>query len=375
VSWFLAFVGFAMLIMLHEAGHFAAAKAVGMRVERFSLFFPPFIWRHQGKGETEYTVGIIPAGGYVKITGMNPDQALPEDVRDRAYHAQPVWKRVVVIAAGPLVNVVVALLLLFLFYSQIGVLTGAEVDRIDKSYPAAKVLEPGDRIVAVDGTPVNMNTLDARREITERIASHTCAQDIPTKGCRAKEPATLAVERDGVRRTFQVTPIYDPDALPFEEGGKKGRMRLGFGYAQTEPRETLPVGEAFTESLDRGWYVTWETIKLPARLVDAEKREEVSSVVGGYEVTRQTILERVPDVVIVLAVISLSLAIINLFPFLPLDGGHIFWAVVEKVRRRPVPLAVMERASVIGFLLVIGVFLIGLSNDIDRLTGEGFQVR
>ncbi len=78
---------------------------------------------------------------------------------------------------------------------------------------------------------------------------------------------------------------------------------------------------------------------------------------------------------IVLAVISLSLAIINLFPFLPLDGGHIFWALVEKVRRRPVPLAVMERASVVGFLLVILVFFIGLSNDIDRLSGEGFQVR
>jgi regulator of sigma E protease len=152
-------------------------------------------------------------------------------------------------------------------------------------------------------------------------------------------------------------------------------MRVGFTYGQTDERETLGAGESVTQSLDRFWFVTWETIKLPARLFDAEKREEVSSVVGGYEVTRQTILERVPDVVIVLAIISLSLAIINLFPFLPLDGGHIFWALVEKVRRRPVPLAVMERASVIGFLLVILVFFIGLSNDIDRLSGEGFQVR
>ena len=98
-------------------------------------------------------------------------------------------------------------------------------------------------------------------------------------------------------------------------------------------------------------------------------------MVGSYEVTRQTILKQVGDVIGILAIISLSLAIVNLFPFLPLDGGHIFWAIVEKVRRKPVSLRVMERAGAVGFMLVILIFLIGLSNDIDRLSGEGFQVR
>ena len=86
MSWLLAFLGFALLVILHEAGHFAAAKAVGMRVERFSLFFPPLLARKK-IGETEYAIGSIPAGGYVKITGMNPDEKLPPEVRDRAYHA------------------------------------------------------------------------------------------------------------------------------------------------------------------------------------------------------------------------------------------------------------------------------------------------
>ena len=103
--------------------------------------------------------------------------------------------------------------------------------------------------------------------------------------------------------------------------------------------------------------------------------KEISGVVGSYEATRQTILNDVADAVGILAIISLSLAIVNLFPFLPLDGGHIFWAIVEKVRRKPVPFAVMERAGVVGFMLVILIFLIGLSNDIGRLSGEGFQVR
>jgi regulator of sigma E protease len=350
--------------MLHEAGHFAAAKAVGMRAERFALFFPPFIWR-KTRGETEYALGIIPLGGYVKITGMNPDHELPEDVRDRAYHAQPVWKRIVVIAAGPLVNVVIALVLLFVYYAAVGqpVIGVAETQ---KGFPASEVLKPDDKLLAVDGVRADSETPEGRRTFTERIGSHACAQKPPVKGCRGETPATLLIERDGRQQTVKLTPAYDPEVK---------RMRVGFTYGQIDERRTFGVGKSASESLDRFWFVTWETIKLPARLFDTEKRKEVSSVVGGYEVTRQTILERVPDVVIVLAVISLSLAIINLFPFLPLDGGHIFFALVEKVRRKPVPLAVMERASVVGFLLVIMVFLIGLSNDIDRLSGEGFQVR
>ena len=119
MSWLLAFVGFALLIILHELGHFAAAKAVGMRVEKFSLFFPPTLVSKKA-GETEYAIGSIPLGGYVRISGMNPSEDLPEEVRDRAYHSQPVWKRIVVIAAGPLVNLVVAFLLLFVFYFGVG---------------------------------------------------------------------------------------------------------------------------------------------------------------------------------------------------------------------------------------------------------------
>ena len=152
-------------------------------------------------------------------------------------------------------------------------------------------------------------------------------------------------------------------------------MRLGFAYLDDGPREPFSVGTAFTQTGERLWHLTKETAKLPARLLDAEQRKEISGVVGSYEVTRQTILDDLADVLGILALISLSLAIVNLFPFLPLDGGHIFWAIVEGVRRRPVPYAVMERSGVIGFMLVIGLFLIGLTNDIDRLSGEGFQVR
>jgi regulator of sigma E protease len=358
LSFFLAFVGFALLVVLHELGHFAAAKAVGMRVEKFSLFFPPTLWSKK-VGETEYAIGAIPAGGYVKISGMNPDEDLPDEVRDRAYHAQPVWKRIVVIAAGPGVNLVLAFVLLFIFFAAIGPQTGSRnVGQLEKGYPAQAVLKPGDKLVAVDGqrgTPAELST---------QIASHECPQKPPPKGCVAAEPVQVTVKRHGAERTFSIKPIYDPAAK---------RTRLGFAYAPG-PRADLGLGESLDITADRFWFITKSTLELPARLIDSEKRKEISGVVGSYEVTRQTILKQVEDVIGILAIISLSLAIVNLFPFLPLDGGHIFWAIVEKVRRKPVSLAVMERAGAVGFMLVILIFLIGLSNDIDSLRGEGFQV-
>jgi regulator of sigma E protease len=266
----------------------------------------------------------------------------------------------VVIAAGPIMNLLLAFLLLFLFFWLIGPETGTrKVDDLERGYPAAQVLQPGDRLVSVDGeggTP---------RELSERIASHECAEDPPTEGCRASTPVGITVVRDGERRAFELTPIYDPVAK---------RTRLGFAYAPG-PRETYPFGEAFDLTATNFWRITKATLELPARLIDPEDRKEISGVVGSYETTRQTILNDLEEVIGILALISLSLAIVNLFPFLPLDGGHIFWAIVEKIRRKPVPFSVMERAGVVGFLLVILIFLVGLSNDIDRLSGEGFQVR
>src|SRR5215468_755067 len=112
MSWLLIFVGFCLLIILHEAGHFVAAKATGMRVERFFLFFGPTLWSFK-RGETEYGIKAIPLGGYVKITGMNPEEEVPPEHQAKAYYKQKVWKRIVVVAAGPAVNIVLAFVILF----------------------------------------------------------------------------------------------------------------------------------------------------------------------------------------------------------------------------------------------------------------------
>jgi regulator of sigma E protease len=358
VSWFLAFAGFALLVILHELGHFAAAKAVGMRVERFSLFFPPTIARKK-VGETEYAIGAVPLGGYVKISGMNPDEKLPDEVRDRAYHAQPVWKRVVVIAAGPAVNLVLAFVLLLAFFWLIGP-HELGVGNVQKGYPAFGQLRSGDKIVSADGRKGDPSVIQSQ------IARHRCAHRPPADHCKATTPVRLVVLRHGKQVAVTLTPIYDARAK---------RTRVGFGYKELDSRESASFGQAVNLTGDRFWLITKATVSLPARLFNTRERKQIHGVVGSYEITRQTILSAPADVVGILALISLSLALVNLFPFLPLDGGHIFWAIVEKVRRRPVPLAVMERASVVGFMIVIGLFFIGFTNDIGQLTGQGFGPR
>ena len=145
MSWLLAFLGFAALIVLHELGHFAAAKAVGMRVERFALFFPP-LWARTQRGETEYAIGSIPLGGYVKITGMNPAEEIPPEVEHRAYYRQPVWKRIFVISAGPAVNIAIAFLLLAGIYWANGTEEPpSRVASVKAGSPAAAVLRAGRR--------------------------------------------------------------------------------------------------------------------------------------------------------------------------------------------------------------------------------------
>src|SRR5215218_7919659 len=115
MNWLYIFLGFSALIVIHEGGHFLAAKATGMRVERFFLFFGPTLWSFK-RGETEYGIKTIPLGGYVKITGMNPEEEVPPEHEAKAYYRQPVWRRIVVVAAGPAVNIALAFAILFGVY-------------------------------------------------------------------------------------------------------------------------------------------------------------------------------------------------------------------------------------------------------------------
>ena len=369
----LAFAGFAALVILHEFGHFVAAKAVGMRVERFALFFPPLLAKVR-RGETEYAIGAVPLGGYVKITGMNPNEELPPEVAPRAYYRQKVWKRIVVIGAGPAVNIALAFFILWALFWADGVQrSDIGVRAVEGGSPAAQVLEPGDLILSIDGAPgyepdQSIGVIDKRlTALTAAVAKQKCAGGATTDGCRAAEPTEVVVLRDGQRIPIPVRGFYD---------SKLKRMRLGFSFGVDSSRPVGPV-EAADLSVSSMWNVTTLTVDRLAKIfVSSKARKDVSGVVGSYEATRQSFDFDTTQALRILALISLSLGVINLFPFLPLDGGHIFWAIAEKIRGRPIPFAVLERASVIGIMLVALLFVIGLSNDIGRITsGEGFGVR
>ncbi len=366
MSWVLAFAGFALLIILHEAGHFAAAKAVGMRVERFFLFFPPKIWSVK-RGETEYGIGAIPLGGFVRITGMNPEEKLEPEVAPRAYSNQPVWKRIVVIAAGPAVNLVIAFAILFALGFSLEEPTSLAVGDIEHGSPAQGHLEAGDKLISINGVKRGEGTADEQSSrLVDALGGLHCAGE-QTDGCRATTAVPVVVRRDGKTETIRMRPFYDATA---------GRFRFGFSFvgAGFVPADQS-IGGSASFAADRMWTVTSQTVSIVARIFNAEDRKQISGVVGSYEVTRQSFAFDTRQALFVLALISLSLAVINLFPFLPLDGGHIFWALVEKFRGRPASLRTMERASVIGFALVLMLFVIGLTNDIGRLSGDGFKIR
>ena len=405
MTWLLVFAGFSALIILHEFGHFIVAKWTGMRVERFFLFFPPKLVSIK-RGETEYGIGMIPLGGFVKITGMNPEELeaagrgepiehtpglleqlegadsgattpqsiesgepVDPEVLKRAYYNQPVWKRVVVIAAGPAMNIMICFFILLglAFSLEKAAGSGVEIAQLTNDSPAAGKLKPGDRIVSVDGVPAsNLGFNDRVDRFRDETNSHSCA-GTPTNGCSATTPVRFVVDRGGSQVQVAVTPKYNATA---------DRNLVGVAF---EPVDTQPVAETVPQaadfSVDTMWFITSQTVSKIAQLFKPEERKQVSGVVGGSRALNEAIGFGTRDALFVLAVISLSLGVINLFPFLPLDGGHIFWSLVEKARGRRVPFYVIERASVIGFLLILGLFFVGLSNDLGNLGNDALNPR
>src|SRR5437588_5680949 len=299
MSYLLAFLGFIALIVLHEAGHFAAAKAVGMRVERFSLFFGPMLWSVR-RGETEYGVGPIPLGGYVKISGMNPHEEIPPEVVPRAYYNQPVWKRVFVILAGPAVNLVIAFVIVWLLLLANGQPAASTKIASTQQQPAAGALRAGDQLVSVDGV---RGSADA---IRKQLASHRCA-GAQVDGCVAASPARVVVSRDGKLLTFELRPRYSAAAE---------RPLLGFAFGTVQKQ--LGAAHAASTSVSELWYVTRQTVSVIARVFEPQERKQLSGIVGGYTVTQESFATSATLALWVLALISLSLAVINLFPFLPL---------------------------------------------------------
>jgi regulator of sigma E protease len=173
------------------------------------------------------------------------------------------------------------------------------------------------------------------------------------------------LRRHGRLLTEAVTPRYNVDAH---------RQLVGFTYEPNIVNRSVSATRAASLTITGLWNVTEQTVSRIGKVFQSKDRKQIHGVVGGYTVVQKSFAKSPSVALEVLALISLSLAVINLFPFLPLDGGHIFWAVAEKLRGKRIPFAVMERAGLIGFALIIGLFVVGLTNDISTLSGKGFNV-
>ena len=403
----IAIVGLAVLILFHEAGHFFVARAVGMSPRRFYLGFPPALAKVRRNG-IEYGIGAIPLGGYVKIPGMhrpapadldvqfgpalqeqpqvfpkvarvrraleNGDlsgarDALPaleaaideaalspaadraarrgvaelqDSLSDDAYWRQRTWKRVAVIFAGPGTNILLAIALLAAAY-MIGVPgdPSAVVKKVEAGKPAAAIgLQPGDHVVAVNGTPTPNFDSVAR-----------AIQD--SKG----QPVTVRVLRGD-------SEIILGPARPVTTGG---RYILGF-YPRTVKKE-YGLAPALGRSLSDNWKATRATVTFLPHLFQRAGRKDVSGPVGIVDVSRQAAGIDFALFLQIMGLISLSLALLNLLPLLPLDGGHILFSLIEGLRGRAVAREVYERVSAVGIALFLILMFIGLSNDIGRLGG------
>jgi regulator of sigma E protease len=368
MAWVLTLLGIMALIVLHELGHFVVAKAVGMRVERFSLFFPPTIARIR-LGETEYALGSIPAGGYVKITGMTPDELTNVDMRVavNGYSMLAPWRRIVVILAGPGVNLLIALVVFWVLLFSGSIDGTASLNRLDPSLnsfhentsvlevergaAAAGLLHAGDKITAIDGGPV---TVESART---RIGEHICASPLKP-GCRAATPVQLTVRRHGRSITVPVYPRFSE---------KEGRMLMGVAFGSLDRYSALAAAGAAIGSM---WHATTETLTGFVRALTSSKtRGEVSSIVGITQTAHTTVQAGASFGLVFLGYVSLVLAVINLFPFLPLDGGHVLWSIGEKLRGKRISLMAMYRFSSVGIVLLFFLVINGFSNDIGRLSG------
>ena len=254
-----------------------------------------------------------------------------------AYWRAATWKRVAAIAAGPAANIVLALVLFAaLFMTSAGKAT-TTVDNVRPDSPAATAgLQAGDRIVSIDGSTVGAG------DVADAIGGSDGA------------PIVVVVERGGERVTL---PATAPDEVD-------GTFRLGFVLAGEGLSPPAAVGESFALT----WAVTKEIGSSLGRLVQGEGRENISSPVGIVQGSSDAAKDSAESFVFVLGLISLSIALLNLLPLLPLDGGHIVFAVAEGVRGRAVRREVYERVSVVGIGLVLLLFFIGLSNDVGRLS-------
>lgn len=339
-----------ILIFVHELGHFLVAKWLKVAVLRFSLGFGPKLVGVQ-RGETEYRVSLIPLGGYVKMLGEGHDDEVPEEQHGRSFSAQPVGRRAAIVLAGPLSNLLLAVVVFTLIFALSGIpqLT-TDIGSVTPDSPAALAgLQPDDRVLEINGKVLeNWDDL-----------SHT----IMEQGRRA---LTLRVMRGGQELTFEIQPEVKQVANLF--GEQRERPIIGITAAgKTAVKKVTPASAGYYSLLQ-----TWNLTKLfYLTIVKLVQRVLPFDTLGGpiliAQMAGQQAQEGFLNLVYFLALISVNLAVLNLLPIPILDGGHLLFFVLEAALGKPLNPKKLEYAQKLGLFLLVALMVFVFYNDIMRL--------
>jgi regulator of sigma E protease len=342
-----ALIGLGILIVIHEFGHFIVAKKCGVGVLTFSIGFGPKLFKKK-IGETEYALSAFPLGGYVKMVGEDPDEAVSAVDVQKSFSHQPLLKRIAIVAAGPVFNLLLAVVIFIWAFTFYGVpVSTSKVAAVEPNSPAAVAgIEKGDRIVAVDGRPI-----EKWEDLSRRIKE--------SRG----QPLTLRILKGDREVDTTVQPA-------------KRETKNVFG----EPQETWVIGIASEPAIERGnpikavgqaFYKTGEySVVTLVALFKMIAGDISPKNLGGplliAQMAGQQAREGLANYFFFVAVLSINLGVLNLLPIPVLDGGHLLFFLLEGILGRPVGIKQRERAQQIGVFILIGVMIYAFYNDIAR---------
>ena len=349
-SVFAFIVVLGVLIFFHELGHFLVARLFGVGVEKFSLGFGPRLFGRT-IGKTDYRVSLIPLGGYVKMVGEEPDTEIEPYLIPQSFTHKNVYQRFLIVAAGPIANLLLAVAIFFLVFQISGTyVLRPIVGEVDVPSPAAQSgLQKDDRIIAIDGL-----TIDSWEEMAEQIAD--------SQG----EPMTFVIERAGQRMTFELVPELRSTQNLFGEDIE--RYVVGIRSAGDVVPLELTLAESAQMSVTRAWDIIELTVLSVVKLIQGKLP---AATLGGpikiAKIAGAQAEEGILNLLIFTAVISINLGILNFLPIPVLDGGHLMFFTIEMISRRPVSIKVREIAQQCGIFLLILLMIFVIYNDIVNL--------
>ena len=323
---------FAILVVVHEGGHFFTAKAVGIRVNEFSIGMGPLLLK-KDRGETQYSIRAIPIGGYVAMEGESE-----ESDDDRAFNNKPAWQRALVLAAGPFMNFVLAVLVIAGMLTYFGTSVTSAVAAVEEGSPAYTAgLREGDRIIAVNGTETPDGTA-----VSEEIRKSLTDDN------------TVTVEYAKSSGEHQTAEVGYYEA---EDGVKRIGVRFQAGH---NPLTGLRY--AFIQSVDMEKQML---IVLKDLLVGKGSVDDVAGPVGIVTIVDQTAQVGIANLLYLMALLSLNLGLVNILPFPALDGGRLLFLLIRKITGKAITDTVENSIHYFGLLVLFALMIMITFKDIN----------